>query len=342
MLFCPLAFTGLTTAPAFSCCVYLPLFMNSGTVLKHLFRNAFQYLTCLAPRQRLPEDVDQVISIDLGDILILDDIRGLWEIGSNMGEHFLAAAYAAPLQHVNAGTVVYNLKWMRDHNFTDLTLLAARHGLMRSADGQCLRDQGILNVLNEDEFLAGVGYSDKAILRFLPCRWSLFPSLDWHPAWEKPELWPDAMVLRRRYPGIVSSNQVEHYCPDVVDLLSAFAFVPLTGSRQARVREYAALGAEPPARYCFSQRLGDPCCACGEAAALVHIAGDLKRWPAMQELLRAHWPSSDWLGTFGASQLLGETTETSKWWGGELRSLELREKSQEHLYLLARPLGRSH
>ena len=133
-------------------------------------------------------------------------------------------------------------------------------------------NQGILNILNDEAFLAKIGFQ-QPVLGFLPCRWSLFPSLDWHPAWEKLELWPPAMIARHRYPGIVSRDQVEHYCPDVADLLSSFAFVPLTGSRQARVREYAALGAEPRARYCSSQRLGEPCCACGEPAALVHVAG---------------------------------------------------------------------
>lgn len=282
----------------------------------------------------LPEDVEQVISIDLGDILILDDIYGLWEIGWQLREHFLAAAYAAPLHHINAGTVVYNLKRMRDSNFTDLTLLAAEHGLRTSADGECLRDQGILNILNDEAFLANNGFREP-VLGFLPCRWSLFPSLDWHPAWEKLELWPAAMIARHRYPGIVSRSQVEHYCPDAADLLSSFAFVPLTGSRQARVREYAALGAEPRARYCSSQRLGEPCCTCGEPAALVHVAGDLKKWPGLRQLLQTH------VGPTGDSLLSSEGTETptSRWWSSESRGTELRERSQEHLYKLARQRG---
>ena len=190
---------------------------------------------------------------------MLDDIRDLWEVGLQLEGYFLAAAYAAPLHHVNAGILVYNLRMMREQHFTGLTLLAAQYAVSRSADGQCVRDQGILNLMNEEAFLKDVGIHG-TLLRFLPFRWSLFPAVDWHPSWGMPDLWPVDMVLKRRYPGIISRNHVEHYCPDVADLLSAFAFVPLTGSRQARIREYATLGAQPETRYCSPHRIGSPCC----------------------------------------------------------------------------------
>ncbi|CAE8606502.1 unnamed protein product, partial [Polarella glacialis] len=50
----------------------------------------------------LPPSVDRVISIDLGDILVLDDIKKLWDLGHRMEDHhLLAASHAVSLHHIN-------------------------------------------------------------------------------------------------------------------------------------------------------------------------------------------------------------------------------------------------
>ena len=56
----------------------------------------------------LPPDIDKIISIDVGDIILLDDIASLWREFDNMQEHHvLAAPHAVQLHHVNAGVVLY-------------------------------------------------------------------------------------------------------------------------------------------------------------------------------------------------------------------------------------------
>ena len=163
----------------------------------------------LANFLRLPDDIDWVISMDLGDVLVLDDILELWELQQHLKEHFFAVSYAAALgQHLNAGLVLYHLHQMRHGNFTDLILRAATWSMKVQEDGLCPRDQNILNVLKDQEFLSTVNIEEAKIMKILPCRWSLFPVVDWHPAWSKVELWQVEIFQRLRYPGVVSTSQV--------------------------------------------------------------------------------------------------------------------------------------
>lgn len=278
----------------------------------------------------LPQDVDWVISMDVGDVLVLEDIVELWKLRPELEQHFLAVSYAWALgQHLNAGLVLYNLRRMRQGNFTELTLRAAVWEVERG-DGICPRDQNILNMLHDEDFLGSLrslgSLEDGKIMRILPCRWSLFPAVDWHPAWSKPDLWHPELFQRIRYPGLVSSTQVELYCPDPVDLLMAFAFLPISGSRQGRVRLYAEQEGGGHLRHCHPSRIGQPCCACGEAAALVHFAGDLKRWPAMQNFL-------------GREDTEGRSRASEQWWGGDFRQQKLKKQSEEKMFLMAKDQG---
>ncbi|CAE7247491.1 unnamed protein product, partial [Symbiodinium sp. KB8] len=73
----------------------------------------------------LPPDIDKIISIDVGDIILLDDIASLWREFDNMQEHHvLAAPHAVQLHHVNAGVVLYYVARMRQRNFAEETLRA--------------------------------------------------------------------------------------------------------------------------------------------------------------------------------------------------------------------------
>ena len=137
----------------------------------------------------------------------------LWNLRPELEQHFLAVSYAWALgQHLNAGLVLYNLRRMRQGNFTELTLRAAVWEVERG-DGICPRDQNILNMLHDEDFLGSLrslgSLEDGKIMRILPCRWSLFPAVDWHPAWSKPDLWHPELFQRMRYPGLVSPTQVQ-------------------------------------------------------------------------------------------------------------------------------------
>lgn len=294
----------------------------------------------------LPADVDRVITIDLGDILVLDDIRQLWDIGDHMEEHhFLAAPHAVSLHHVNGGLVIYNVRRMRERNFSGVALRAAEDGIRAAAvdeswDRACLRDQSIINIIHS--FREEFGYAGPSPVMILPCRWSLFPATEWQPHWLQPRSWLPEIVQRRRYPGIVSATRVEVYCPDEPDMLSAWAYVPMTElssdgeTRQSRLRIWAHHEGRKTTRYCSPDRaVGGKCCICGESAALVHVAGDMKTWPGMQNFLLAHAPP--WREPPELRVLLGASSRD--WWGGDARSQRMAEGAFQQAYLIAKLRG---
>mmetsp|Transcript_63719 Transcript_63719/g.206934 ORF Transcript_63719/g.206934 Transcript_63719/m.206934 type:complete len:817 (-) Transcript_63719:919-3369(-) len=293
----------------------------------------------------LPRDVDRVISMDLGDIIVLDDVRELWDIGDAFEEqHLLAAAHAVSLHHVNGGLVLYDVRRMRERNFSDTVLRAVEDGLRADSakpnfDAICLRDQSVINILHS--FREAFGYTGASPVMLLPCRWSVFPVAEWQPHWNVPHAWLPEIKERRRYPGIISWDRVELYCPDDVDMLSSWAFVPMSefsdeGTRQSRLRLWAFHEGRKTTRYCSEGRtVGGRCCKCGEAAALVHIAGDIKSWPAMQNFLRAHSPP--WKQ--GPPDDAYATASSQKWWGGDTRVRRMLDHTEREAFLVARTLG---
>mmetsp|Transcript_99125 Transcript_99125/g.314684 ORF Transcript_99125/g.314684 Transcript_99125/m.314684 type:complete len:794 (+) Transcript_99125:465-2846(+) len=285
----------------------------------------------------LPPDVDRVIALDLGDVLVLDDIRELWDVGDRLREHHLmAAAHAVSLHHVNGGVVLYDVRRMRDRNFTLDTLRAARHGARRDPDGACPRDQSIINLLHGHR--AELGLPGPSPVMLLPCRWSVFPAPEWQPHWNSPEMWLPEVRDRKRFPGILSTDRVEVFCPDEVDLLSAWAFLPISEerqSRQARIRAFAHHEGRRPGRYCTERGVGDRCCACGEPAALLHVAGDMKEWPAMQSFLRSYLPG--WREPPPEDALVRSASRS--WWGGRARAQRMLSGTEREAYVVARGLG---
>ncbi|CAE7225137.1 unnamed protein product, partial [Symbiodinium microadriaticum] len=240
----------------------------------------------------LPPDIDKIISIDVGDIILLDDIASLWREFDNMQEHHvLAAPHAVQLHHVNAGVVLYYVARMRQRNFAEETLRAVNDMQRRAPDPTCLRDQSIINVLHSHR--EDFGYAGPSPVMILPCRWSVFPTTEWLSYWNSPEKWLDELRDKRRYPGIISIHHVEVFCPDDMDLLSAWAFLPLKStedeSKQTRMRLYAHYHGTKQERYCSNERT-QRCCRCGERASLLHIPGDMKNWQAMRALLQAYMP----------------------------------------------------
>lgn len=160
------------------------------------------------------------------------------------------------------------------------TLRAAGDGL-RSGETACLRDQSIINILHFKR--AEYGYEGPSPVMPLPCRWSAFPTTEWQPHWNSPDGWLPEVVERRRYPGIIALDHVEVYCPDEVDMLSAWAFIPVSEHHQQRLSLYATYEGRKNTRHCS---LNSSCCQCGESVAAFHIAGDMKQWPAAEIFLR--------------------------------------------------------
>mmetsp|Transcript_8021 Transcript_8021/g.17892 ORF Transcript_8021/g.17892 Transcript_8021/m.17892 type:complete len:786 (+) Transcript_8021:218-2575(+) len=281
----------------------------------------------------LPKDVHRVVSVDLGDVLVLEDILDFWKIGDELEEHqMLAAANAVSLYHINGGVVLYEVWKMRQRNFSSDVLQAAWAGLKRIGEGSCLRDQSIINILNGQRDV--YGFEGPSPVRELPCRWSLFPTTEWVPFWNELGPWLPEIRERRRYPGIISDRHVEYYCPDEMDMLSNFAFLPISEPRAPRVSMWAQSEGLKKERYCSDTRPSPQCCTCKRRAALVHVAGDMKRWPAMRGFLRAHLP----LWSEKPEDEL-EKSPSSVWWGGDERTSNLRGKSQSRLHMMAKEAG---
>eukprot|EP00929_Paragymnodinium_shiwhaense_P097890 TRINITY_DN59472_c0_g1_i1.p1 TRINITY_DN59472_c0_g1~~TRINITY_DN59472_c0_g1_i1.p1 ORF type:complete len:773 (-),score=95.50 TRINITY_DN59472_c0_g1_i1:200-2518(-) len=282
----------------------------------------------------LPPDVDRVISMDLGDILVLDDIRGLWDVGDTLDDHHLmAAADAVALHHMNGGLVVYNIQRMRERNFTPLALKVARMGLKVHGDGNCLRDQSIINILHTHR--KEYGFSGPSPVMALPCKWSLFPTTDWAPHWNSPEKWLPELRERHRYPGFVSKSHFELYCPDEVDMLSSWAFIPVSEGRQSRIRTYAHHRGMQKQVLCSQARKSGRCCKCGEKASLIHVPGDLKKWQSVYMQLFAYMPP--WLEMPKQTDL--SKTSSRVWWGGADRTKMIEEGTEKLAHETARSLG---
>ncbi|CAJ1424862.1 unnamed protein product [Effrenium voratum] len=119
-----------------------------------VFQNAVEraMLARVLCHELLPNDISHVISMDLGDVLILEDLWHLWVLQEESSStSLLQASLAGALHHVNAGVVLYHTARMREANFTDLSLQAAHaafeQGKQHAASLECPRDQAILNQL---------------------------------------------------------------------------------------------------------------------------------------------------------------------------------------------------
>ncbi|CAE7842887.1 CMD1 [Symbiodinium sp. KB8] len=245
----------------------------------------------------LPSHVDRVIAMDLGDVLVLDDIADLWaQFDTFEKHHVFAAAHISALSHVNGGLALYDLSRMRARNWTSLALRAAREGLGRSGD--CIHDQSLMNTLH----LHSPG--EPSPMQTLPCRWMLVPATEWGMFWNSPELVLPEVRERRRYPGMVGAGHFEVYCPDPVDLLSGWSFLLSTGNTRQRLRTMSLLKGNQRLTQCTKEGTAgfvhprdvhpSRCCRCGERASLVHIPGDMKQWSFVDTLFRYHSPFSDW------------------------------------------------
>ncbi|CAE7258494.1 unnamed protein product, partial [Symbiodinium sp. KB8] len=152
-----------------------------------------------------------------------------------------------------------------------------------------------------------------------------------------PEKWLDELRDKRRYPGIISIHHVEVFCPDDMDLLSAWAFLPLKStedeSKQTRMRLYAHYHGTKQERYCSNERT-QRCCRCGERASLLHIPGDMKNWQAMRALLQAYMPP--WKEA-PDDPLLNPSSKV--WSGGETRIQQIISDTGQQALLVAKAMG---
>eukprot|EP00933_Yihiella_yeosuensis_P004390 TRINITY_DN10875_c0_g2_i1.p1 TRINITY_DN10875_c0_g2~~TRINITY_DN10875_c0_g2_i1.p1 ORF type:complete len:682 (+),score=74.19 TRINITY_DN10875_c0_g2_i1:276-2321(+) len=275
-------------------------------------------LARLICHELLPRDVNRVIALDVGDVIVLDDVKTLWDEFDNFKEHhFFAARHVAALHHVNGGLVLYNLDRMRSSDWTSKALKAAEDGLERSGD--CIHDQSILTTLHLHR-----PKEELSPMYKLPCKWMLVPALDWHMNWNTPEQSLQEIQASHRYPGIVSKNQFEVYCPDALDLLSGWSFLLLSGEdAKLRLRHVAIVRTETRLTECTNEAIEfgpvisrsalseSDCCKCREKASLVHIPGDMKGWPFVATLLSSYMPP--WKDPKDGELRLNESLTKSLW-----------------------------
>lgn len=259
------------------------------------FRNQYQqscpgnaidwaFLARLICHDFLPLKIEKVISLEMGNTLVLDDIRNLWEQFEQFQEEHMFAAPA--LNHINHGLMLFNVKRMRERNFSVTTLRAAWYGLHQSGYCQNMSvEKTILNLLHVDR--DALGYVGPSPMMILPCHWMFIPTTDWQTSWNSPKRWLFDIRVSRRFPGLVSSDHVEAYCPDEVDLLFTKALQKLT--EEASLRQAAVNVAQTP-HHCTQPGplFQHPCCQCGLRASVLHIPSDLRKWPFMAALLRRH------------------------------------------------------
>ncbi|CAE7503756.1 TPS1 [Symbiodinium natans] len=250
----------------------------------------FARLIC---HELLPDDVARAIAIDLGDILVFEDILGLWREGDLLKFDELLAASShrsaeETLRHtkpttLNGGLVLYEIARMRRSGYTEDTLSAARGGLERGYGHFCMWDQDIINAMHQDLW-------NGRRVRVLPCRWSLFPVAGWQFFWNTPSFWLRELVQFRRYPGFLGVDHFEHFCPGPVLMLhTMFAF----GSKRDRklARDVALVqGARNEQPGSALRGADGSMCACGEKAALLHVPSTMKLWPWVQRLFSFHSP----------------------------------------------------
>ncbi|CAJ1352582.1 unnamed protein product [Effrenium voratum] len=283
----------------------------------------FARLLC---HELLPKEVDRAIAIDLGDILVFEDILGLWQEGDKLlPEEVLAAAshrsVEETLRHtkptnLNGGVVLYEVSRMRSSGYTEDTLRAAQIGLAKGYDRFCVWDQDIINALQQDV------WGNRGV-RVLPCRWSLFPITGWQFFWNTPGYWLEELVQLRRYPGFLAVDHFEHFCPDAILMLhTVFAFASRRDRKLARdVALAQGLRNEQPGSAILSPE-GSPC-PCREKAALLHVPSTMKLWPWVQELFRHHSPP--FLAPADSAALFRSRTEQGEEVGGGFWGSEGRE-----------------
>ncbi|CAE7662548.1 ANTR1 [Symbiodinium pilosum] len=250
----------------------------------------FARLLC---HELLPLDVERAIAIDLGDILVFEDILGLWNEGDLLqADELLAAAshraVEETLRHtkpttLNGGLVLYEVARMRTSGYTEDTLRAARGGLERNYHHFCMWDQDIINAMHQDLW-------GGRRVRVLPCRWSLFPVAGWQFFWNTPSFWLSEFIELRRYPGFLGVDHFEHFCPGPVLMLhSMFAFGSKRDRKLARdVALVQGIRNELPGSSIHGPDGSK--CLCGEKAALLHVPSTMKLWPWVQRLFSFHSP----------------------------------------------------
>eukprot|EP00929_Paragymnodinium_shiwhaense_P059428 TRINITY_DN29766_c0_g1_i2.p1 TRINITY_DN29766_c0_g1~~TRINITY_DN29766_c0_g1_i2.p1 ORF type:complete len:817 (-),score=132.91 TRINITY_DN29766_c0_g1_i2:857-3307(-) len=254
---------------------------------------SFALFSRLICHEMLPRDVKRAIAVDLGDVIVFDDILGLWREGDLLEAHELLAAAShraieEEMRHgkpsmLNGGVVLYEVDRMRASSYTEDTIRAAEHGLQRRYSHFCAWDQDIINVMYEDLW-------GKRGVRVLPCRWSLFPVTSWQFFWNTPSHWPKELFELRRYPGLLAADHIEHFCPDDIHMLhQVFAFSE--PHMQAVARDVAVMTGKRNRQEGARVRAPDgTICLCGERAALLHVPSTMKLWPWSHRLFAHHAP----------------------------------------------------
>mmetsp|Transcript_52380 Transcript_52380/g.169987 ORF Transcript_52380/g.169987 Transcript_52380/m.169987 type:complete len:404 (+) Transcript_52380:309-1520(+) len=261
--------------------------------------------------------VDRIISLDVGDLLVLSDICRLWSyfdwfhptqalgaawevgapqvpIGVQTGDEGAAKFWAARgvpqiSKGINSGVLLLDLQRMRTldvngSSWTAAMVASARHSSDHWCGLESIWDQAILNAF----LFRGVGHRH---LYELSSRWNYIPGTPWELAFNDAQasgLPPEALG-RKLHSGLRPGGRLLHWCPSYADIVGDWLMVQDLSDEQSlwlrNAKEYhlwfTAYGA--PGFY-----TGDT--KCGSEVWIVHFAGHSKRQPWARELLH-FWAS---------------------------------------------------
>ena len=265
--------------------------LASGCAESNMSKALYARMLC---HELLPLDVKRAIALDLGDILVFQDILELWQEGDHLeASELLAAASHRSYEEsqrqskpsmLNGGVVLYEVEKMRRAGYTEDTLRAAELGLSKGYGHFCVWDQDIINVMHQELW-------QQQRVRILPCRWSIFPVANWQFFWNAPSFWLPELIDLRRYPGLLAADELIHFCPSATEMMhTVFAFQSKRDKKLARDVALAqgVRNAQPNS---FIKAPDGTTCRCGEPAALLHVPSTQKLWPWVQWLFRFHRPS---------------------------------------------------
>ena len=265
--------------------------LPSGCAKSNMSKALYARMLC---HELLPASVPRAIALDLGDILVFQDILELWHEGDHLKpEQLMAVASHRSYEEsqrqskpstLNGGVVLYELHKMRLSEYTEDTLRAAELGLSKGYGHFCVWDQDIINVMHQE--LWGLRK-----VRILPCKWSIFPVSNWQFFWNAPSFWLPELIALRRYPGLLQADQLVHFCPSATLMMhTVFAFQSKRDKRLARDVALAQ-GIRNGQPMSVIKAPDGTECPCGQAAALLHVPSTQKLWPWVQKLFAFHRPS---------------------------------------------------
>lgn len=268
----------------------------------------------------LPE-VEQIIVLDVGDLIVLDDICSLWGTFDHFGPHalFAAAMETGPEQvtygpqsgddtadfwgerglpgqgkGVNSGVMLMDLGRMRNGTQRGVTwtvnmLDFARQVCQHWCGFETLREQSLLSAWI---FSGGVMYWKE-----LPSRWNYIPSIPWELASNNAQIagLPGPVLGMKMHPGLRPGGRMVHACPFFAEVVAEWSW-----SEPVERRSWSIAEAQKY-MYWFNT-MGAPGfftkdTTCGQSIKAVHLVGFTKFLPWARKMVQ-YWAEGPAPGGF--------------------------------------------